>query len=113
MMKQVKMQIFLIIHYFNEWCINKDIFTWTFAVKTLEEFVVIALFYFWIAKILINILESLMNVEMRSFFREMLFNVINLHKLYAEKLKITTRELGYTHNIFEKILIEEVKLIYF
>lgn len=90
----------------QEWCKNKDIFTRIFAVKSPEELVVMARYYFLIAKkILINTVESQMNGVMRHLFRETLFNVVNPHELYAEKLKKAARGLCYTNYMLERILI--------
>ena len=95
----------------KEWCKNKELFTRIFAVKSPEELVVMSRYYFLIAKkILINTVESTMEGVMRHLFREILFNVVNPHELFAEKLKKAARGLGYSNNMLERILISRCEI---
>lgn len=95
----------------TDWCKNEEIFTRIFAVKSAEELVVMSRYYFLIAKkILINTVESRMEGVMRHLFREILFNVVNPHELFAEKLKKAARGLGYTNNMLERILISRCEI---
>jgi hypothetical protein len=84
---------------------NDDIFNNIFALKSPEELVLIGRYYYRKTGVtLIDAIEKKMSGKVKTFFRELLYNVILPAELFAEKIYEAIKGIGTNTTILNRVL---------
>ena len=100
---------------------NDDIFNNIFALKSPEELVLIGRYYYRKTGVtLIDAIEKKMSGKVKTFFRELLYNVILPAELFAEKIYEAIKGIGTNTTILNRVLatrneidMPEIRELYF
>ena len=102
----------------NNWVSNEEVFREIFILRSAEELVLIGRFYYEkTGEQLLDVVEKKLTNKVKNLLRELLYNVINPHELFADK--INTALKNNNTSLLNRILVsrcqidmEEIRNIY-